>query len=734
MKKLIPTNRLIGAAVALVLLLMLYFVTLFKLQIIEGAKYSEESANNIVSEEVVAASRGNIYDRYGRSLVSSRACHNIVLNTDELFEQEDYNADILRLLNTIEEYGETYNDDLPITASSPFEFTDISAVQRTVLDGYLKNAAVYQKDIAIPSGLAYYSVDDNGDYILDDNGDPIILVNEDVTAVELMAFFRSRYDIDPTYNNEETRKIAGLRYAINSRYIVASSDFILVEDASLALITRLLESDFPGVEVKTSYVREFNTTGAAHILGYTGLMNAEEYVVYKTRGYPMDSKVGKDGAELAFEEYLHGTEGKVRVTKNADGSVLKKVYLTEPEPGNNVYLTIDIVLQEAVERILDTGIAKIMEDRAVTNEEAIRDGRIDEVMGEITGAGCVVMDVKSGEPLAIASWPDFDLTTLMDNYQAVAEDEGKPLFNRALSGIYAPGSTFKPVTAIACLTEEKITVETTVEDEGIFRKYKDAGYAPKCWAYGVQPLHGTVNVSGALAVSCNYFFYTIGEMLGIDMLSDYANRFGLGVSTGIELPESVGIMSTQDYKVQLTGANWYIGDTIQASIGQSYNLFTPLQMATYISTIANSGERHTASILKRVTTFDNAETVYNREATVLSKVESDEENYEAVRYGMYLVSTQDRGSDRGSAVDTFGDYAIPVASKTGTAQIGEGKTNNGIFVCFAPYDDPEVAIAIMVEHGQSGSTIAFMAREMLDAYFAIQETSETVESEMTLLQ
>lgn len=733
MKKLFPHGRMIGAAVGLALLLILYFVVLFKLQIIEGAKYSEESANSIVSVETVAASRGNILDRYGRLLVSSRACHNIVLNTDELFEQEDPNAEILKLLNTVEEFGETYNDDLPITTSSPFEFTEMTAIQETILKGFLQNAAIYQTKIAMASGLAEYSYDEEGNQNYDEDGDPIILVDDEVTAVELMAFFRARYKIDSTYDNEETRKIAGMRYAINSRYIVASSEYIFVEDASLALITRLLESDFPGVEVKTSYVREYNTTGAAHILGYIGLMNDNEYTVYKTKGYPMDAKVGKEGAEVAFEEYLHGVDGKVSVTKTADGSVLKKVYDKEPIPGNNVYLTIDIVLQEAVERILDSGIERIMEARAITNEEAIRDGELDKVMGEITGAGMVVMDVKTGEPLAIASWPTFDLATLMDNYKAIASDEGKPLFNRALSGTYAPGSTFKPVTAIACLTEVEdtgITINTTIEDEGIFLKYRDAGYAPKCWAYGVQPLHGTVNVSGALAVSCNYFFYSIGEILGIDTLSDYAKRFGLGVSTGIELPESVGVMSTQEYKVQLTGANWYIGDTIQASIGQAYNLFTPLQMATYISTIANSGERHTASILKRVTTFDYAETVYNREATVLSRVDSPEENYEAVRYGMYLVSTQKDGS----AVDTFGNYKIPVASKTGTAQIGEGKTNNGIFVCFAPYDDPEVAIAIMVEHGQSGATIAFMAREALDAYFSIKETSENVESEMTLLQ
>ncbi|MBQ3257039.1 MAG: hypothetical protein IJA67_06480 [Oscillospiraceae bacterium] len=732
MKKLIPTQRLIGGAVVVILLLVLYFGVLFKLQIVEGAKYSEESANSITSEEVVAATRGNIVDRYGRPLVSSRECHNIVINTEELFEQEDYNADILRLIETVEEYGQDYNDDLPITMSSPFEFTEMTAIQKTILEGYLKNAAVYQTKLAMASGLAEYSVDETGEQILDENGDPIILVDDEITAVELMAFFRARYDIDSGYDNEQTRKIAGMRYAINSRYIVASSEYIFVEDASLALITKLLESDFPGVEVKTSYVREYKTTGAAHILGYTGLMTAEEYTKYKTKGYSMDAKVGKEGAEVAFEEYLHGVDGKVRITKTADGAVVRKEYIEEPIPGNNVYLTIDIMLQEAVERILDSGIQRIMEDRAKLNEEAVRDGKLDEILGEITGAGMVMMDVKTGEPLAIASWPTFDLATLMDNYAEIAADESKPLFNRALSGTYAPGSTFKPVTAIACLNEPStgVTVNTTIEDEGVYREFADQGYAPRCWAYGVQPLHGSVNVSGAIAVSCNYFFYSIGRYLGIDLLADYAKRFGLGVSTGIELPESVGVMSTQEYKIQLTGASWYIGDTIQASIGQSYNLFTPLQMATYISTVANSGERHTASILKRVTTYDNAETLYTREPVVLSRVESAEENYEAVRYGMYLVSTQKDGS----AVDTFGNYHIPVASKTGTAQIGEGKTNNGIFVCFAPYDDPEVAVAIMVEHGKSGATIAFMAREALDAYFSIKETSETVESEMTLLQ
>ena len=729
MKKLIDSKRLLFLGVVLAVLIMVYFVTLYKLQIVEGARYAEESANSRVTTETVAATRGNMLDRYGRLLVSSTPCYNITINSDELFGQENPNASILLLLSIIEECGETYNDELPITKASPFEFTEITDIQKTILNGYLESAAINRTQLAMQMGLAVYSYDENGEINRDKDGNAIILVDDEVTAVELMAFFRARYNIDGSYNDEDTRKIAALRYSINSRYIVATSNYVLVEDASLELITKLLEQDIPGVEVKTSYVREYNTTGAAHILGYIGLMTAEEYKVYKTQGYSLDAKVGKDGAEVAFEKYLHGVDGTVEVSKTANGSVVKKVYTKEPVPGNNVYLTIDIVLQEAVERILDNGINKIMAQRAEDNEKAVLEGRLEDVKSDITGAGMVVIDVKSGEPLAIASWPTFDLTTLMDHYAEIATDESAPMFNRALSGTYAPGSTFKPVTAIACLTEGKIGVNTTVEDEGVYREFAAEGYAPKCWAYGVQPLHGSVNVSGALAVSCNYFFYTIGRFLGIDILSEYANRFGLGVSTGIELPESVGVMSTQKYKEELTGASWYIGDTIQASIGQSYNLFTPLQLAEYIATIANSGERHSASILKRVSSYDYSETIYNREAEVLSTVYSEEANYEAVRYGMYLVTTQDDGS----AIDTFRDYHISVGAKTGTAQIGEGITNNGIFVCFAPYEDPEIAIAVVVEHGQSGATIAFMAREVIDAYFSIKNASENIESEMSLL-
>lgn len=725
MKKLISPARLIGGAVVVALLLILYFSVLYKLQIVEGAAYAAESANSIVSQETVAASRGNLLDRYGRLLVSSKSCYNIVIDTEELFDQEDPNAIILEMIETVESYGERHTDELPITMHSPFAYTEMDTIQQTRLDGYIANAVEYYTETALATGIAV----ENPNKTSED--DPSYVVDDEVTAVELMAFFRTRYGIDNRYDNEQTRKIAGLRYELNSRYIVETSDYIFVEDASLDLITELKERDIPGIEVETSYVREYNTTGAAHILGYIGLMTGDEYKnTYSLLDYPYNAKVGKEGAELAFEEYLHGVDGKVSITKTAEGAVVNKVYTEEPQPGDNVYITLDMVLQEATERILASGIEKMQAQRELDNQHYTEIGELDEIKQDITGGAIVVVDVDTGEPLAIASNPTYDLTTLLDNYSEVASDESQPLFNRALMGTYAPGSTFKPCTAIAVLTEGLITTETTIYDEGVFTKYKDAGYAPKCWIYGTGGEHGAVNVSQAIMVSCNYFFYTVGDYLGIDKLSEYALQFGLGSSTGIELPEEKGVMSTQEYKVETTGANWYAGDTIQAAIGQSYSLFTPLQLAEYTAAVANGGDRHSASILKRVTSYDYSETVYEREAEVLNTIESAEENYKAVQYGMYLCAN----AQGGSAYGTFYNYPISVAAKTGSVQVGEGTTANATFICYAPYEDPEVAVAVVIEKGGSGASIAFFAREVLDAYFSIQDSNENVESEMTLLR
>lgn len=686
----IKPGRITALAVLLALLLVIFLVALYKLQIVEGNAYYEESRNNVASTQRVKAARGSILDRYGRVLVSNTSCNNLVFNTDDLFEQDDPNAALLQMVRTVQASGDTYVDELPVTASPPFEYTEMNDTQRTQLKGYLK----------------------------------FVGLDEDASAVELMSCFRQKFEIDNNYSAEDMRTIAGLRYSIKTRYIdgLYLPDYTFVKDASMELISSLMENGISGFDVTVDYVRQYNTNCAAHLLGYTRLMDAKDYEVYGPLGYSMDAEVGKEGAEYAFEKYLHGTDGEAVVTKNASGTVTGTIYTKEPEPGNNVSLTIDLDLQSAAETALANGVESM---RARQSENGNDDSDI------ASGGAVVAVDVKTGEPLAIASYPTYDLSTLFDgdNYETLAADESNPLFNRALMGQYSPGSTFKPCTAIAGLTEGVINTGSTITCNGIFTKYEEQGYAPRCWIYSSGATHGADNVTEAIRDSCNIFFYTVGDSMNIDTLARYAAAFGLGESTGIELPESIGQMATKKLKEEKYNEDWYLGDSLQAAIGQSISLFTPLQLAEYCATIANGGTRHSASILKSVRSYDYTEQLYEAEHEVLSTVETSDYNWAAVQRGMYLVANDPSGS----AYETFGAYQVPVAAKTGTAQLGENQVNNAIFICYAPYDDPQIAVAVVVEHGVAGASIASIARDVLDAYFTVKNVNASVETELSLL-
>lgn len=713
MKKLVSSGRLFAFGVLVVTLIALCVVTLYKLQIIEGAAYYEESQNNQASNQTVTAARGNILDRYGRVLVSNRECYNLKISDTRLFsdEVEDPNAVILEMINMVEAAGETYIDDLPITKEPPFEYTDMTALQRTLLTAYLDS-----------KGL-----------------------DEDTTAVELMSYFRTRYDIANSYNAEEMRKIASVRYALNVRYSINTNPYVFVEDASIDLISDLMGVVGNVVEVETSYVREYNTQYAAHILGYVQAMSEEDMEKYRPQdensGYDYDTKVGRDGAEYTFEDWLHGTNGTARVTRTASGTITSTVYTEDPVPGNHVYLTIDIQLQEAVERILETGIYELQLKRDEDNAKYTMEGKLDEVREDIQGGAIVVVDVKTGEPLAIASYPTFDLSSIIEDYSDLLEAENDPLFNRALNGAYEPGSTFKPCTAIAGLTENIINTETQIECTGLFTKYADQGYAPACWIYTQtdgQLTHGYDNVTEAIKDSCNVFFYTVADNLGIRKLMEYAKNFGLGESTGIELSETTGNMANPDNHLNYDVDSWVDGDTVQAGIGQSDSMFTPLQLAEYCAAIANGGTRHSAAILKSVRSYDYSRQLYQKETEVLSTVDSADYNWAAVQRGMYLMAN-DITSSSSTVYYALSNYSyngvsLPVAAKTGTSQLGEDKTNNAIFMCYAPFDDPEIAIAIVVERGQSGANLSKMARNVLDAYFSLGTLNTTAEREYSLLK
>ncbi len=700
--RLVKPGRVAGLVILILLLLTVYLVALYKLQIIEGEANYNRSSELTNTERVVTAARGNIYDRYGRTLVSNEETYNLKIDTDKLFANDDPNSVILELVHMVQGYGDEYTDDLPITMTPPFEYDpDMTAIQRTMLDAY----------------YVRQEIDPNS------------------TAVELMSYMRTRYNIDNSYSAEEMRIIAGVRYSINVRYAVPTADYIFVEDASMKLISSIMENKLVGIEVERAYSRKYGTEYAAHILGYTGLMTQEEYEKYSLLNYSTDAMVGKDGVEYAFENYLHGKDGKVIETRNSAGTVLATVYEEEPEPGNHVYLTIDSVLQEQTERILANGVSILKQNIAQKRAEGTARGDYNvDLKDEITGAAAVVVNVKTGEPLAMASWPTYNVATILEDYQELLEAENAPLFNRTLMGTYAPGSTFKPCTAIAALTMGIVNTEDKIKCEGVYTRYAAEGYAPECWIWNSTKDHLThpeENVTTAIRDSCNYYFYSIGNYLGVDDLGKFAANFGLGEYSGIELVEAKGNMSNQANHMDYAGTEWRIGDTLQAAIGQSDSVFTPIQMAEYCATVANSGTRYSASILKSIRNYDYSEKLYDREPTVMSTVESAEYNWAAVHEGMWQV-LNDYINEKN--VNVWVDCQWRVAGKTGTAQKGEGIQNDGIFMCYAPYKDPEVAIFVVVERGGAGADVQFIARHIMDAYITIMGYSDTSETEMTLLK
>ena len=711
MNKTIRPERIGAMAAFFALIMIIYLAFLYNLQIVEGEEYYNQSKLITNTKRVVTAARGNILDRYGRVLVSNKECYDLRIDNEKLFNSnDDPNAVILELVRMVESYGDSYADDLPITMSPPFEYKeDMTDIQRTMLRAYLADPG--RKSLP-----------------------------QDPSAVELLSFMRTRYDIDNSYSAEEMRIIAGVRYSINVRYAIPTADYMFVQDASMELISSIMENKLPGIQVERAYTREYGTEYAAHILGYTGLMTQEEYERYSLLNYATNAYVGKDGIEYAFEKYLHGEDGEVIETRNPSGTILSTVYVKEPVPGNHIYLTIDIALQEQVERILANGVENnLIKDRIQTRAEGIARGDYDpDMKDEITGAAAVVVDVRTGEPLAIASWPTYDVTTIIEKYSQLLETPNAPLFDRALMGAYAPGSTFKPCVAMAALTDTGIdfNTETRIKCEGVFTKYAAEGYAPECWLWNAMApehyTHGNDNVTEAIRDSCNYFFYSVGPDLGVTTMGEYAHKFGLGVATGIELVETRGNMSSEATHHYYVDDDWHIGDTMQAAIGQSDSIFSPLQIAEYCATVANSGTRHSASILKAIRSYDYSEKLYEREPEVLSTVESADYNWAAVHEGMYLV-LHDWSVNEKNCIH-WADCAWEVAGKTGTAQKGEKITNDGIFMCYAPYDDPEVAIAIVVERGGSGASVQFMARQIMDAYINIKSYKDTSELEMAYLR
>lgn len=662
-----------------------YVFRLANLQIIEGEAYREKSERRINRAVPVAAPRGEILDRYGRAFVKNRMAFSVQLDRVTL-PKDKQNEVILNLLTLLENNGITYADSLPIT-DAPYEYTPAAAE-----DEDSKKEADSRRDKFLKA----------------------VNYKEGTSATEAMGRLMDRYKLNG-YTEKEARKLAGIRYDMEKSGFSMTNPFVIATDIDMTTVTMLREryDQFPGVTIETLPVREYvSGTTAAHLLGKVGKIYKEEAADYLSKGYLLSDVVGKDGVEKTMEEYLRGTPGEKIVEQNLMGKVTSTSYSVLPKPGNNVRLTIDKKLQEVGEASLEKNIKWIAE----RGKRADPSGRSRNGWDANAGA-VIVQKVDTGEILVSASYPTFDPERFNIDYNTLSADPAKPLFNRAIGGAYEPGSTFKMATALAGLEEGVITPQTIIVDKGIYTYYKD--YQPRCWVYSdYGRTHGNVDVKKAIQESCNYFFYETSRLMGIDKMNNWCEQLGMGQKTGIELPgESAGLLAGPKQRAK-NGQQWWAGDTLQAAIGQSDNLLTPLQLASYVSTISNGGIRYQSTLLAGVNDYLNDEEVKGLTPIALNNLKIKDQNYQAIMEGMKAVT------EEGTASNVFRNYPVKVGGKTGTATVPKGSPS-GVFVAVAPLEDPEIVISIIVEHGTHGNYVAQVARDIFDAYFADQDLASS---------
>ena len=666
-------------------------IQLFNLQIVHGAEYREESNTRLTRETALEATRGEILDRTGTALVSSSTKFSLELYKTKIDDNE-LNNSILNIVNLLEKYQVEYVDSFPITIN-PFAFT----IQDEALANWKKT------------------------YKLDEN----------ISAQDAFYDFKDRYEIQNT-DISEIRKIIAIRYEITTTGYSSTKALTIAENIPREAVAEFSESSdkFPGINIVTEPVREYTSgTLASHILGYASTISAEEYATRKDT-YDQNDIIGKTGIEYVFEEYLKGQDGTKQIDMAVDGTITSEYISEEAVAGSDIVLTIDSNLQKITEQALEANIKKIAS------------GGFGRVYNTNAGS-CVVMNVKTGEILAMASYPNYDPADFVggistDKWNQYNTDQAKPLMNKAVQNSYEPGSIFKMVTAIAGLESGVITRTEKINDTGIYRKYN---LTWPCWYYtDYHTGHGYLNVSQAIERSCNYFFYETGDRMGIETLAKYARYFGLGQKTGVELPsEASGAMATPEY-AETVGVTWTKGQTINASIGQGLDNFSPLQMAKYISMLANGGNDIDVTIIKSIIKPDGTEAsreeinnFVNQKLGLAEEEESEEitisqETMSAVLEGMRSVTTDETGT----AYSRFQDFGVSVGGKTGSAESFDDNGNeivNAWFAGFAPFDDPEIAVVVMVENGGHGNYTAEAVVDIMTEYFGMN--TQDVQEDMS---
>lgn len=662
-------------------------VQLFNLQIVNGKEYRETSNTRLSRETVIKAARGSIKDRTGNLLVTTKMGFNIELYKTKI-NTTTLNKTILNTIKILENNNDKYINNLPILIE-PFKFT----------------------------------IDDEESQV---NWKKENDIKEDATPEQCFYELKEKYKIEQD-NILEAYKIMVVRYEISRNGYSSIRPVTIAKDVSRESAVKLGEQSiyFPGISATNEPMVSYPSGSlASHILGYVGNITETE-LDGREDTYGINDVIGKVGIQYVFEEYLRGKDGIKQLDMSVDGTITDEYITQEAVAGSDVILTIDANLQAATEKALANNIKKIAGGGFSKRSDA-------------KAGAAVVMNVKTGEILAMASYPDYEPELFVNGISQKKLDEynkGDNIFNRAISGVYAPGSTFKMITAIAGLETGVITPTEKINDIGVYKK----AHEPACWiwnSYGMS--HGWLNVTEAITHSCNYFFYEVGYRATIDNIAKYAKYYGLGEKTNVELPmEEKGIVATRD-KAKERGDEWQIGETLSAAIGQSYNSYTPIQMAKYISILANGGEPIDVTIVKSIndvngnqvskediTKFVNAKLGLTKEKK--ENLNIKKENIDAILKGMKGVTSEEGGT----AYSTFANFNIELGGKTGSAQTDVQGKINGWFVGFAPYEEPEIAVVVLVENAGSGSYTAEVARDILQEYFGMN--MEKVEEDLTAM-
>jgi len=679
-------RRLLALGAVVLVVFLGYLYRLMQMQIAQGAEYLAKAEAGTTRQQVVKAARGEIVDRYGRPMGINRSGYNVVLDGAYLPSKNEANQVILRLLELLEECDEEWIDQLPVSMEAPFTFEEELEQEVEQLKKMFD-----LNEYSTCEDVMYWVVDryqlgeydpSLGRYVLRDEKDESIIL--------------------ASYTPSQMRRIAGVRYGMDLIDFGVASTYVFAEDVEITTVSRVKERDFemPGVSVEESAIRQYVSGDLApHIIGQVGRIYKEEYAELKSKGYRMNDMVGKEGVEKYFEDYLRGKDGIRQITLDSRGNVVS-VEETQPAvPGNTVVLTLDKDLQRVAQDALEKQI-KHLQQTAPEGE-----GR------EANAGAVVVIENKTGDILACATYPSYDINEYRSNYSQLLQDTANPLWNRALLGEYAAGSTFKPAVAIAGLSEGEITGAESIYCGGVYTEL--GSYQPRCLY-----VNGPITVRNALQVSCNIFFYETGLRLGIERLNHYCAQFGLGEPTGIEIAENTGHLSSPDVKEKVEpGTPWFPADTVQSSIGQLYNQFTPLQLANYAATIGNRGTRMDVNIVRSIKTYNMDETVWENEPTVAQQVDATPQSFEVTIQGMEMAT-----GPGGTSYEQWGDYTMTVASKTGTPETKAFP--NSTYICFGPSEDPEISVAVVIEKGWHGYTGAPVAKAIFDAYFYGEQTTQ----------